>query len=228
MVPRCGDHGEPTGCLGHLGIDFIYQSHGGSRIVPVNTRAPPGLQQFDLLPIVLRVRGKHYSGTASSQSSAVIKSHELAHKDCSSLNNGLQFSHSNFEAQDCLPGQDGSSSGARSNEATSSSSVIMSTKRVKRSLEDSDRFQDLVDVNGDYQIAKPERKNGRLQRPYSKCSQSYRKASNRDRHIMSARDLNMLRRKCPKPYCLFEGARSDVVTRHLRERGHKNESGQGL
>ena len=165
------------------------------------------------------------SGVGSSQSSlATVRGNELPHKDYSSLNNGLQFTDSNFEVQNCLPVQDESSAGPSSRKATSSSSVITSTKGVKRSLEDSDHSQDLVDVNGDHQIAKPERKDGRSQCLYSKCSTTFKRASDRDRHVKSARHLNILGSKCPKPYCLFEGARPDVISRHLKERGHGNES----
>ena len=171
---------------------------------------------------------------------AIVGDDEVPHQGYSGWDNGFESSNSDFGARKCLeyvPEQDNtsnrlniaSSSSAGSPTATpSSSSVIASTRGIKRSREEGEIHpEDLIDIYGDRQIVKPSRTDGRLQCPYSRCSAHFTRTRDRNRHLQSEFHLNTLRCACPVPYCLFEGARSDVVSRHQRQRVHGyNELGQ--
>ena len=109
---------------------------------------------------------------------------------------------------------------------SSSSSVIESTRRVKRSRrEPSNNLEDHVDIYGDYQIAKQEREDGHPQCPFSRCDADFTRVEDRDRHVKSTCHFNTLRAQCPEPHCLFKGVRPDIVLKHRHAHG-LDESGK--
>ena len=111
-----------------------------------------------------------------------------------------------------------------SHNATTIPAPARGIKRSRRNLHNDP--EDVVDVNGDFQIVKQEREDGHHQCPFGRCDAVFRRAEDRNRHIKSTKHYNTLRAQCPVPRCLFEGARPDTVLKHRRKNLGVDEAGK--